>query len=166
MAIKEIIKMGHPLLLEKAKPITKFDTPELHKLVEDMIETMEGASGAGLAAPQIGVNKSVAVIKPSVFGIDNPDPSSYNESYMVVINPVLENTGDDVKWKEAFEIESSRKKGRINIYKTFEPQGTRNEFRIIFVHSSSKQGDDEGRRRGKIDKAIAQLEELSSKLNA
>jgi transposase len=73
---------------------------------------------------------------------------------------------NDVKWKEAFEIESSRKKGRINIYKTFEPQGTRNEFRIIFVHSSSKQGDDEGRRRGKIDKAIAQLEELSSKLNA
>jgi len=47
MAIKEIIKMGHPLLLEKAKFITEFDTPELHKLVEDMIETMQEVNGAG-----------------------------------------------------------------------------------------------------------------------
>ena len=54
MAIKEIIKMGHPLLLEKAKSITEFDTPELHKLIDDMVETMEEASGAGLAAPQVG----------------------------------------------------------------------------------------------------------------
>ena len=43
MAIKEIIKMGHPLLLEKAKPVTEFDTLELHKLIEDMIETMADA---------------------------------------------------------------------------------------------------------------------------
>jgi transposase len=73
---------------------------------------------------------------------------------------------NEVEWKDAFEIESSRKKGRINTYKTFEPKRTRNGFRIIFVHSSSKQEDDEGRRRGKIDKAIARLEELSPKLNA
>ena len=73
---------------------------------------------------------------------------------------------NDVQWKDAFEVESSRKKGRINIYKTYEPERTRNGFRIIFVHSSSKQEDDEGRRRKKIDKAIAQLEELSPKLNA
>lgn len=73
---------------------------------------------------------------------------------------------NEVKWKYAFEIESSRKKGRINIYKTYEPERTKNGFRIIFVHSSSKQEDDEGRRRGKIDKAIARLEELSPKLNA
>ncbi len=73
---------------------------------------------------------------------------------------------NEVEWKDAFKIESSRKKGRINIYKTYEPERTRNGFRIIFVHSSSKQEDDKGRRRGKIDKAIAQLEELSPKLNA
>ena len=73
---------------------------------------------------------------------------------------------NDVKWQDAFEIESSRKKDRINIYKTYESEKTRNGFRIIFVHSSSKQEDDEGRRRGKINKAIAQLEELSPKLNA
>ncbi len=73
---------------------------------------------------------------------------------------------NDVEWKDAFEIESSRKKGRINIYKTYEPERTRSGFRIIFVHSSSKQEDDEGRRRRKIEKAITQLEELSPKLNA
>ena len=57
--------------------------------------------GAGLAAPQIGQNKKVVVIKPKAFGIDNPDPSEYNSDFMVLINPVLENTGDDIKWKEA-----------------------------------------------------------------
>jgi len=62
MSIKEIIKMGHPLLLEKAKPVTEFDTPELHKLVEDMIETMEDASGAGLAAPQVGEGIQLVIL--------------------------------------------------------------------------------------------------------
>ena len=73
---------------------------------------------------------------------------------------------NDVEWKDAFEVESSRKKGKINKYKTYEPERTKNGFRIIFVHSSSKQEDDAGRRQGKIDKAIARLEELSPKLNA
>ena len=73
---------------------------------------------------------------------------------------------NDVEWKDAFEVESSRKKGKINIYKTYEPEQTRNGFRIIFVHSSLKQEDDEARRQKKIDTAIAQLEELSPKLNA
>jgi len=71
-----------------------------------------------------------------------------------------------VEWKEAFEIESSRKKGKINIYKTFEAERTKHGFRIIFVHSSLKQADDEARRQKKIDTAISRLEELSPKLNA
>jgi transposase len=73
---------------------------------------------------------------------------------------------NEVEWKEAFKIESSRKKGKMNTYKTYEPKRTKNGFRIIFVHSSSKQEDDEGRRRKKIEKAMARLEELSLKLNA
>jgi len=72
----------------------------------------------------------------------------------------------NVEWKDALEVESSRRKGRMNIYKTYEPERTANGFRIIFVHSSLKQQDDEARRRQKIDKAIARLEELSPKLNA
>ncbi len=71
-----------------------------------------------------------------------------------------------VAWQNAFEVESSRKKGKINSYKTYEPERTKNGFRIIFVHSSSKREDDEARRQKKIEKTIARLEELSPKLNA
>lgn len=73
---------------------------------------------------------------------------------------------NDVVWKDAFSIESSRKKGEINIYRTYESERTKEGFRIIFVHSSAKQEDDEDRRRKKIEKAIGRLEELSPKLNA
>jgi len=64
MAIREIIKMGHPLLLEQSEPLGEFDTPDLHKLIEDMIDTMDDASGAGLAAPQIG--KGIQLV---IFGV-------------------------------------------------------------------------------------------------
>ena len=73
---------------------------------------------------------------------------------------------NEVAWEDAYSTESSRKKGKINIYKTYESGRTKQGFRIIFVHSSSKQEDDKGRRRVKIDKAIAKLGELSPKLNA
>ncbi|MBC2714832.1 MAG: IS1634 family transposase [Desulfobacteraceae bacterium] len=73
---------------------------------------------------------------------------------------------NNVTWKDAFSIESSRKKGEMNIYKTYESGRTKEGFRIIFVHSSLKQRDDEARRQKKIEKAIANLEELSPKLNA
>jgi len=73
---------------------------EIKDLIHDLIDTCNVQMGAGLAAPQIGVNKQVVVIKPKVFGQENPDPSEYNPDYMVIINPKLENTGDTVKWKE------------------------------------------------------------------
>lgn len=73
---------------------------------------------------------------------------------------------NEVPWKDAFSVESSRKKGEFNFYKTYEAERTKDGFRIIFVHSSAKQNDDESRRQKKIDKAIAQLEALSPKLNA
>lgn len=74
--------------------------------------------------------------------------------------------GHDVTWEEGFSVESSRKKGEMNVYKTYEGKGTKEGFRIIFVHSSSKQKEDEARRRKKIEDAIRKLEELSPKLNA
>ena len=69
-------------------------------LIEDLIDTCNVMMGAGLAAPQIGINKQVLVIKPSVFGKENPDPSEYNPEYMVIINPILQNTGETITWKE------------------------------------------------------------------
>ena len=73
---------------------------------------------------------------------------------------------NDVEWKDAFSVESSRQKGEMNIYKTYESGHTKDGFRIIFVHSSLKQRDDKARRQKKIDKAIGKLEELVPKLNA
>ncbi|MCJ7539964.1 MAG: IS1634 family transposase [Desulfobacterales bacterium] len=73
---------------------------------------------------------------------------------------------NDIEFKDAYQVESSRKKGKVNIFKTYEADRTKNGFRIIWVHSSSKQEDDQARRQKKIDKAMVALEELSSKLNA
>lgn len=73
---------------------------------------------------------------------------------------------NEVPWQDAFSVESSRKKDKINVYRTYETEQTENGFRVIFVHSSSKQKDDESRRQKKINKAIARLEALSPKLNA
>ena len=73
---------------------------------------------------------------------------------------------NDVHWKDAFSVESSRKKGEMNVYRTYEHKRTKEGFRIIFVHSSSKHKEDEERRRKKIEKAVAKLMELSPKLNA
>ena len=61
MAIREILKMGDPRLLRQAQPVTRFGTPELALLVDDMFQTMRAVNGAGLAAPQIGVDLQLVI---------------------------------------------------------------------------------------------------------
>ena len=60
--VMKVVKYGNPVLETKADPIAEFDTPELHKLVADMFDTMYAAKGIGLAAPQVGERKQVTVI--------------------------------------------------------------------------------------------------------
>ena len=67
MTVHAILKMGDPRLLQQARPVTEFDTPALHQLIADMQDTMAAAQGAGLAAPQIGVDLQVVI-----FGTDAP----------------------------------------------------------------------------------------------
>ena len=76
-----IVKLGDPVLEREAESITEFDTPELHKLLEDMFESMYAAKGIGLAAPQIGTSKKIAVIDTS--NGENP------EEKLVIINPKI-----------------------------------------------------------------------------
>lgn len=98
MAVRDILKMGDPRLLRVAEPITRFDTPELHALIADMFDTMHAANGAGLAAPQIGVNLQLVI-----YGFKNnpryPDAPQVPET--VLINPVLTPLSD--AQEEAFE---------------------------------------------------------------
>ena len=69
MTVHTILKMGDARLLRVAQPVTAFDTPALHGLVRDMLDTMRAANGAGLAAPQIGVDLQLVV-----FGAPQPNP--------------------------------------------------------------------------------------------
>ena len=61
MTVREILKMGDTRLLRVAEPVQTFDTPELHALIADLQETMAAVNGAGLAAPQIGVNLQLVI---------------------------------------------------------------------------------------------------------
>lgn len=61
MPVKEVLKMGHPVLREKARPVSEFNTHELALLLTDMLDTMQALDGAGLAAPQIGVSLRVVI---------------------------------------------------------------------------------------------------------
>jgi len=91
MAIREILKMGDPRLLRIAKPVTEFDTPELNALIADMFETMEHANGAGLAAPQIGVDLQLVI-----YGFDRNEryPDAPAVPKTVLINPTIEPLGE------------------------------------------------------------------------
>jgi len=106
MAIKEIIKMGHPLLLEKAKSITEFDTPELHKLVEDMIETMEEASGAGLAAPQVGESIQLVIFGHATERYDEDDSIPFTVLINPIITPLTNETEDG--WEGCLSVPGMR----------------------------------------------------------
>lgn len=86
MAVREILKMGDPRLLRVAQPVTQFGTPELQSLITDLVDTMAAAQGAGLAAPQIGVDQAVVI-----FGSERNEryPEAPPVPQTVLINPVI-----------------------------------------------------------------------------
>ena len=87
MTIREILKMGDPRLLRVAQPVAGFDTDELHLLVSDMFDTMQAADGAGLAAPQIGVDLQLVVFGTSQVNPRYPDAPLVPRT--VLLNPVI-----------------------------------------------------------------------------
>lgn len=107
MAIREILKMGDPRLLQIAKQVEAFNTPELNDLVTDLFDTMKHASGAGLAAPQIGVDLAVVI-----FGFQQNDryPDAPVVPETVLINPTIEALGDaqDDAWEGCLSVPGLR----------------------------------------------------------
>jgi peptide deformylase len=108
MAIHQILKMGDPRLLQIAEPVKVFDTPELHTLINDMRETMAAVNGAGLAAPQIGVNLQLVI-----FGSDQTNPRYPDRPLVpktVLINPVITPIGNDEEqdWEGCLSVPGLR----------------------------------------------------------
>ena len=114
MAVRPVLRMGDPRLLEKARPVERFDTHELHALIEDMRETMDALDGAGLAAPQIGVGLQVVI-----FGVEsNPRyPQAEPVPQTVLINPRLEAIDDEMEeaWEGCLSVPGMR--GLVPRYK-------------------------------------------------
>jgi peptide deformylase len=107
MAIRPVLRMGDPLLLQVAQPVQQFDTPELHSLIQDMQDTMAHMNGAGIAAPQIGVSLRVVI-----FGVGaNPRyPDAEQVPYTILINPVLKPVGEHMEdgWEGCLSVPGMR----------------------------------------------------------
>ncbi len=108
MAVREILKMGDARLLRVARRVTEFNTDELHGLLQDMQDTMASAQGAGLAAPQIGVDLQVVI-----FGTDAPNPRYPDAPIVprtVLVNPVITPLGNDEEegWEGCLSVPGLR----------------------------------------------------------
>ena len=125
MAIREILKMGDPRLLRVAQPVQAFGTPELTALVVDLQDTMVAANGAGLAAPQIGVDLQVVI-----FGFEHNQryPDAPPVPLTILINPQITPLGDDLAdgWEGCLSVPGLRgvvpRFNRIR-YTGVDPQG-------------------------------------------
>ena len=128
MTIREILKMGDPRLLGVAKPVLAFDTPELHALIADMFETMHSVSGAGLAAPQIGVDLALVIFGFKQQNQRYPDAPPVPET--VLINPQITPQGDaeEEGWEGCLSVPGLRggvpRFAHIR-YTGFDPSGAR-----------------------------------------
>lgn len=125
MAIRPVLRMGHPLLNQRAAEIEEFNTPQLDNLIEDMMDTMHAENGAGLAAPQIGISRRVVV-----FGFE------HNPRYLdapavprtVLINPHIQSLEDTMEedWEGCLSVPGMRgtvPRYRHIEYRGFDPRG-------------------------------------------
>lgn len=120
MAVKETLKMGHPILQQTAASVIEFNTVELDELIVDMLDTMIQLKGAGLAAPQIGVSLRVII-----FGVEANSryPEVESVPQTVLINPeitVLDESQED-GWEGCLSVPGLR--GLVPRYKKIEYRG-------------------------------------------
>ena len=121
MTVREILKMGDERLLRIAKPVPEFDSDAIHLLVSDMFDTMHAVNGAGLAAPQIGVDLQLVI-----FGTDAPNPRYPDAPPIprtVLLNPVITPIGDaeESDWEGCLSVPGLR--GVVPRWATIRYQG-------------------------------------------
>jgi peptide deformylase len=125
--IHDILRMGDPRLLRVAQPVEQFDTNELHALVADMFETMHDAQGAGLAAPQIGVDQRLVIFGFAETNQRYPDADPVPQT--VLLNPVIEMLDAEIEedWEGCLSVPGMRgvvpRNERIR-YRGFDQFGT------------------------------------------
>ena len=107
MAVRTVLRMGHPLLQRVAAPVARFGTAELRQLVSDMDDTMRALNGAGIAAPQIGISLRVVIFEVTH---NLRYPQAEPVPYTVLINPVLDPLGDerDEAWEGCLSVPGLR----------------------------------------------------------
>jgi peptide deformylase len=126
--IRPILRMGDARLLQHCSEVATFGTAELRQLVDDLYDTMRAASGAGLAAPQIGVPLRV-VIFGSADGLANPRyPDEPPVPQTVLVNPLLQPLGDEMEegWEGCLSVPGLRgvvPRHRRLRYGGFDPAG-------------------------------------------
>jgi peptide deformylase len=129
MAVRDILKMGDARLLRVAQPVKAFGTSQLMDLLTDLMDTMAAANGAGLAAPQIGVDLQVVV-----FGSDDTNPR-YPDAplvpFTVLCNPVITPVRDEEEdgWEGCLSVPGMR--GVVPRYKFIRYQGFDEKGRTI-----------------------------------
>ena len=120
MTIRQVLKMGDPLLLNVAEPVNDFKSQTLKDLIEDMQDTMHALNGAGLAAPQIGVSLRVVI-----FGVEKTPryPDTEEVPYTILINPKLTFLDDEMEegWEGCLSVPGMR--GLVPRFKKLRYQG-------------------------------------------
>jgi peptide deformylase len=120
MPVRPVLRMGDPRLFQVSRRVETLDTPELHALIADMRDTMQALNGAGLAAPQIGVDLQVVI-----FGVDaNPRyPDAEPVPHTVLINPELEPLDEEMEegWEGCLSVPGMR--GLVPRYKRLRYRG-------------------------------------------
>ena len=109
MALLKIAHMGHPILRAVARPVEDPTTPWVRRLVEDMIETMEDAAGAGLAAPQVHQSQRIVIFRVPEERLTDM-PRDVAQDLTVLINPVIEAIGQEraLGWEGCLSVPSLR----------------------------------------------------------
>jgi len=120
MAIRQVLKMGDPRLLRVSEPVQDFKSQALKDLIEDMQDTMHSLNGAGLAAPQIGVNLRVVI-----FGVKKTPryPDAEEVPYTILINPKLTFVEEEMEegWEGCLSVPGMR--GLVSRFKKLRYQG-------------------------------------------
>ena len=140
MTVRAVIRMGHPVLRRVAEPVTRFGTPDVHALVEDLWDTMHASGGIGIAAPQIAVPKRVVVFGVGEHGDSTECGRPAPIVPTVLVNPVIEPLGDTMAegWEACLSVPGMRgvvpRHIRIR-YSGFDAYGDRIEREVEDYHA-------------------------------